>query len=168
MVETEESAEAVAPLHGGGRALRRCRVLQKPVVESLVVSLAVIVLDVLPREEAQVAVTERDHSIETFLFDRPNKPLGIRVEIGTPRRQPKGLDPGAGQDVGNDTGIEGIPVVNEIARGPEKPINGIRERADHLLHPRAAGLGVDAGDLYPARLQLDHEEDEVPLETGRA
>jgi hypothetical protein len=51
MVETEESAEAVAPLHGGGRALRRCRVLQKPVVESLVFSLAVIVLDVLPREE---------------------------------------------------------------------------------------------------------------------
>ena len=69
MVKAEESAEAVAPLHGGGRALRRCRVLQKPVVESLVVSLAVIVLDVLPREEAQVAVTERDHSIETFFFD---------------------------------------------------------------------------------------------------
>ena len=66
MVETEESAEAVAPPHGGGRALRRCRVLQKPVVESLVVS---IVIDVLPPEEAQVAVTERDHSIETFLFD---------------------------------------------------------------------------------------------------
>ena len=69
MVEPEESAEAIAPLHGGGRALRRCRLLQKPVVESLVVSLAVIVLDVLPREEAQVAVTERDHSIETFFFD---------------------------------------------------------------------------------------------------
>ena len=69
MVKAEESAEAIASLHGGGRALRRYGVLQKPVVESLVVSLAVIVLDVLPREEAQVAVTERDHSIETFLFD---------------------------------------------------------------------------------------------------
>jgi len=31
MVKTEESAEAVAPLHDGGRVLRRCRVLQKPV-----------------------------------------------------------------------------------------------------------------------------------------
>jgi len=47
MVKTEESAEAGAPLHGGGRVLRRCRVLQKPVVESLMVSLAVVVLDVL-------------------------------------------------------------------------------------------------------------------------
>jgi hypothetical protein len=59
-----------------------------------------------------VAITERDHSIETFLFDRPNKALRVRVEIGTPRRQPNGLDPGAGQDVDKDAGIEGIPVVN--------------------------------------------------------
>ena len=47
MVEIEESAEAVAPLHVGGPVLRRGRVLQKPVVESLMVALAVVVLDVL-------------------------------------------------------------------------------------------------------------------------
>ena len=75
MVEMEESAQAVAPLHVGGRAPRQWRLLQKPVLESLMVSLAVVVLDVLPREEAQVALTERDHSIETFLFDRPKKPF---------------------------------------------------------------------------------------------
>ena len=33
------------------------------------VSLEVVVLNVLSREEAQVAGAERDHSIETFLFD---------------------------------------------------------------------------------------------------
>jgi len=46
---------------------------QKPVVESLVVSLAVIVLDVLPREEAQVAVPERDHGCRpsSFILRRP-------------------------------------------------------------------------------------------------
>lgn len=47
MVEIEESAEAAAPPNVGGRGLRRCHVLQKPVVESLMVSLAVVVLDVL-------------------------------------------------------------------------------------------------------------------------
>ena len=112
MVEIEKPAQAVASLHLGVRALRRCRVLQKPVVESLMIPLAVVVLDVLAREEAQVALTEWDHSIETFFFDRPHEPFGVRVEIGTPRRQPNGLDPGAGQDVGNDAGIEGISVVN--------------------------------------------------------
>ena len=92
-------------------------VLQKPVVEPLMISLAVVVLDVLPREEAQVAITKRHHSIETFLFDPSNKPFRVRVEIRTPRRQPNRLDPGAGQDVGNNAGIEGIPVVNEVAGG---------------------------------------------------
>ena len=167
MVEMEESAQAVAPLHVGGRAPRQWRLLQKPVVESLMVSLAVVVLDVLPREKAQVVLTERDHTIETFLFDRPHEPFGVRVEIGTPRRQPNGLDPAAHQDVVNDTGVQRIPVVNEIARSPQETVNGISERAGHLLHPRAAGLLVDAGDMYAARLQLDHEEDQVPLETGQ-
>jgi hypothetical protein len=65
MVEIEESAQAVAPLHVGGRAPRQWRLLQKLVVKSLMVSLAVVVLDVLPREKAQVVLTERDHTIET-------------------------------------------------------------------------------------------------------
>ena len=50
-----------------------------------------------------------------------------------------------------------------MARCPQETINGMSERANHLLHPRAAGLGVDAGDLYAARPQLDHEEHEVRL-----
>ena len=87
MVEIEESSQAVAPPHVGGPALRRWCLLQKPVVESLMVALAVIVLNVLPREEAQVALTKRDHTSETFFLDRPNKPFGERVEIGTLRRQ---------------------------------------------------------------------------------
>ncbi len=57
------------------------------------VSLVVVVLDVLSREKAHVVLAERDHTIETFLFDRAHEPFGVHVEIGTPRRQPNGLDP---------------------------------------------------------------------------
>src|SRR5687768_17238919 len=112
MVEIEESAEAVAPLHVGGRTSRPWRLMQKPVVESLMVALTVVVLDVLLREEAQVALTERNHTIETFLLDRPNESLGVGIEIGTLRRQPNGLDPAARQDAGNDMSVQGIPVVD--------------------------------------------------------
>jgi hypothetical protein len=86
MVEIEKSAQAGAPLHVGGRARRRWHLLKKPVVESLMVALAVVVLNVLPGEEAHVPPTERDHTSEAFLFDRPNKPFGVRVESGTLRR----------------------------------------------------------------------------------
>ncbi len=68
MVEVEESAEALASLHVAVRASRRCA-LQKPVVESLMIPLAVVVLDVLSHEEAEVALAEWDHTIETFVFD---------------------------------------------------------------------------------------------------
>ena len=44
-------------MHVGGHGLRRGRVLQKPVVESQMISLAVVVRDVLAREEAQVTVS---------------------------------------------------------------------------------------------------------------
>ena len=102
-------AQAVAPLHVGGRALRQWCLLQKPVVESLMVSLAVVVLDVLSREKAQVVLTERDDHDRDIPLDRPHEPFGVCVEIGTPRRKPNGLDPAAHQDVGNHTGVEGIP-----------------------------------------------------------
>ncbi len=52
MVETEKSAEALPPLNVGVRAYRRWRALQELVVESLVVSLAMVVLDVLVDDEA--------------------------------------------------------------------------------------------------------------------
>src|SRR5687768_4771910 len=78
-----------------------------------------------------------------------------------------GLNPAARQDVGNDMGVQGIPVVNQIARRPRETINGVRKRAGHLFHPTAAGLGVDAGEVYTARLQLNPEEDGVTLETGK-
>jgi hypothetical protein len=50
------------------------------------IALAVVVPNVLPPGEAHVALTDPDHTSETFLFDRPNKPFGVRVEIGTLRR----------------------------------------------------------------------------------
>ena len=57
--------------------------MQELVVESLVVSLAMVVFYVLVDETTQMPLAERDHACETLLFDRPDEPLGIGVEIGT-------------------------------------------------------------------------------------
>ena len=69
--------------------------MQELVVESLVVSLAMVVFYVLVDETTQMPLAERDHACETLLFDRPDEPLGIGVEIGTLRRQPNRLNTGA-------------------------------------------------------------------------
>ncbi len=51
MVVAQESAEAFTPLYVGTWMRWRWRALQQPVFESLVVSLAMVVLDVLLDDE---------------------------------------------------------------------------------------------------------------------
>ena len=92
MVEIEQSAQTLPPLNVGGQAHRRWRSLQELVVESLVVSLAMGVVDVLAHEETHVPFAEGDDATETLLFHRADEPLGIRGEIGTLRRETDRLD----------------------------------------------------------------------------
>ena len=138
--------------------------MQELVIESLVVSLAMGVFSVLVDETTQMPLAERDHACETLLFDRPDEPLGIGVEIGTLRRQPHRLNTGALQDLAKDPRIEGIAVVNQMARPAQTAIDRVGQIAGLLLHTRAARLRVDPGDGHAAGSQLDHEEDEVPPE----
>ena len=63
-------------------------------------------LDAFAREQAQVAFAERHDAMETLLFDRPDEPFGVRVEIGTLRRQPDRLNPTAPQELGKDTSVQ--------------------------------------------------------------
>ena len=52
-----------------------------------------------------------------------------------------------------------------MGRGPQKAIDRVGQIAGQLLHPRPVRLRVDPGDGHAAGLQLDDEEDQVPLET---
>ena len=123
-----------------------------------------VVFSVLVDETTQMPLAERDHACETLLVDRPDEPLGRGVEIGTLRRQPNRLNTGALQDLAKDPRIEGIAVVNQMARPAQTAIDRVGHIAGLLLHPRAARLRVDPGDGHAAGSQLDHEEDEVPPE----
>ena len=92
MVEIEQSAQTLPPLNVGGQTHRRWRSLQELVVESLVVSLAMVVFDVLAHEETHVPFAEGDDATEPLLLNRADEPLGISVEIGTLRRETDRLD----------------------------------------------------------------------------
>ena len=71
------------------------------------VSLAVVVLDVLVDEASEMILTERNHSVETLVPDRPDEPLGIGVEVGTPRREADGPDTATVEGLLEDTGVQG-------------------------------------------------------------
>ena len=57
--------------------------------------------------------------------------------------------------------------MHQLARGPQEAVDRIGQIAGHLLQPPAIGLWVDPGDVPPAGLQLDHEEDDIPPKTGQ-
>ena len=111
-------------------------------------------------------LAERDDTMEALFFDRPDEPLGIGVEIRTLRRQPDWPNIATCQDLAKDPRVEGIAVMNQLAHGPQEAVDRIGQIAGHLLHPPAIGLRVDPGDVHTAGLQLDHEEDEIPPQTG--
>ena len=73
MVEIEQSAQTLPPLNVGGQTHRRWRSLQELVVESLVVSLAMVVVDVLAHEETQVPFAEGDDATEPLLLNRADE-----------------------------------------------------------------------------------------------
>ena len=59
---------------------RSWRSSQELVVESLMVSLVMVVFDELVDEKAYMSLAKRDHATEALLFDRADEPLGICVE----------------------------------------------------------------------------------------
>ena len=87
MVETEESAQAVAPLHVGGNTPRQRPLPQKPVVESLMVSLVVVVLDVLSRLQLTIAAPAHPYRLGRSVRQLQLQPLHIRVRDGVERTQ---------------------------------------------------------------------------------
>ena len=99
--------------------------MQELVVESLVVSLTMVMLDVLVNDEAQMPLAERDDTMEALLFDRPDEPLGIGVEIRALRRQPDRPHIATRQDLAKDPRVERIAVMNQLTRGSQEAIDWI-------------------------------------------
>ena len=75
MVEIEPSAQTLPPLNVGGQAHRRWWSLQELVVESLVVSLAMVVVDVLAREETQVGIVRLRVQVAQWTDEQPDTEL---------------------------------------------------------------------------------------------
>ena len=67
------------------------------VLNPLMIPLPVIVLDVLRDRPTQMALPERDHTVQALLFDRSHEPLRVGVGIGRPIRRLHDADPGLAQ-----------------------------------------------------------------------
>ena len=62
-----------------------CRLaLDQFVVQSLMISLAMVVSDKFRDSPSLMALTQRNQAVQTLLFDRADEPFGVGVGIGCP------------------------------------------------------------------------------------
>ncbi len=54
------------------------------ILQTLMIPLAVVVLDELGDRPSEVPFTLRDHPVETLVLDRPHKPLRVRIRVRDP------------------------------------------------------------------------------------
>jgi hypothetical protein len=97
MVETQHSAEALEAIDCTEVPVEAVIGLNQLIAESLVIPLLMVVRSKLASSFPKRPFSKEDHPIETFVLDRPDEPLGVRVQVGGSRWQAHGLDAGFGQ-----------------------------------------------------------------------
>lgn len=141
-VVVEEPTQPLSTANPPARAHHR-RALNELVLETSVIPLPVVMLDVLRDRPTKMAFAEPDHRAETFLFDRAHKPLGVRISRSAPETAsaPRESRPRPPAREGT------ISVTDQYAMGDQHPLVGGGERTGYLAHERFIGCG----DRRPAR-----------------
>ena len=85
LVVIQQAAEPRTPTNPAGASPRRVPIDQ-PILKSLVIPLALVVIDECLEGLSKVTLTEQIHAIETLVFDRPYEPFGVGVRVGRLKR----------------------------------------------------------------------------------
>ena len=73
--------------------------LDESLAEALMVSLRVIMSGVIDDCFPERPFTEEDHLVEALVFDRPDKPFRVGIQIRRAWRQADNLDAGTAQEI---------------------------------------------------------------------
>ena len=143
MVKAQQAAQALAANHrqviAGRFSLRPNR--EQSVAKSLVITLEVIVFNILGDRGAKMPLSQYDHLVKALALYRQNESLGVRIQIGTSRRQLHALDSSRSENCDELHGEERVPIVEEVALPLEKSVDRLDEGLPgHPFPPRRRGL----------------------------
>ena len=91
MIEIQQAAEPLAPLHSAVLIRRFRRSREQHIAKTLVVPFAVVVGEVLHDGPPEMSFPQRHDPVQAFAFDREHKSLGIGVQVRTPGGQQQRL-----------------------------------------------------------------------------
>jgi Glyoxalase/Bleomycin resistance protein/Dioxygenase superfamily len=138
LIVIQQPTEPRTPTDPALASARRAPV-DKPILESLVIPLAMVVIDEFLEGASKVALAEGYHSIEALVLDGPHEPLGVRVRIGRPKRRLHDVQPGIAQQLSHVPAPLSVTLTNQHAMGTQQAVRR-GQRATHLPHEQSVGM----------------------------
>ena len=136
-VVAKQAAEPLMAFNRAAAAEATSTSIYQAIAQPLVISLAVVVLDVLPNDLPQMALSEWDHLGHALRLRRPNEPFGVGVQIRTARREPHRVDACALQRRAERFSEKRVAIVDQVAGSQQKARFAIDQIPRDLAHPRA-------------------------------
>jgi len=165
IVVMKQPAEPLTAFDGTGLWPDALSSLDQSVVQALVVSFVVVMLDELVDCSAQRRFSEEDHAVQAGFLDRSYESLRESVQVWGTGRQPNGLDTLLSQEITESVAEQGVAVHDQVARVKQEAFLGVGDVASDLLDPFGVGMWRDAGNVDSARREPGEEQHEVPRQT---
>jgi len=162
MVIIEHSAQPLTTQDHSAAASARLFPHDQPVVQPLVVSLAMIMHHEFVHGLPQRAFSEQNYSLQARFLDGSDKALGMGIQIRRARRQFDRLHSRALQDLQEFRSEQGIPIMDQVAFADQEAFRRVAEIACHLTHPEPVGLPGESANLHAPTCQVDEEEHQEP------
>ena len=138
VVVVEQAAQPLATADASMTTSDAIVPFDQPVIEALMIALSMIMRNVFADRSAKRFLTEEDHPVEAFAFDRQNKPLDESVQI---RRTVGSLItsvPASSIEARNSAPELLVAVQDEESLAEKKGVDRIGEVASDPHHKRAA------------------------------
>ena len=119
----------------------RRRARDEAIVESLVIPFPVIVLDEFVQRVTEVSLPQRNHPVETFFFDRPDKALGVGIRVRRTRWRQCDANARIGESASYRRAPLPIPIADQHAMPGQQAIVRRRRHPSHLAHEQLGRMG---------------------------
>ena len=124
-------------------AVREYNVVNKFVAEPLMVAFAVVMGHEVFQRATEVPLAQRHNAIQTFLFDRANKPFCVRIAVRCPEGGPDQPHTGRFEHRVNGGAPFAIPITDQKPLAMSTPSTlSVRARAICSMNP-SFGCGVE-------------------------
>jgi hypothetical protein len=130
------------------------------VVQRLMVSLRVIMLQELVNCVAKHVLAEEDQSRKAFVLDTLHESFNVRIQIGRPWRKFYSLDAFTFEYLAEHLGELRVAIDQDVSFAEKEAIFHVGQVPGDLLHPRSIWVGCATGEVNAPGSQL-HDEEEI-------